>query len=194
MSRIGRQWITIPEGVDVETTGFCWQTVCVKGPRGELFFTLPPFLTLVEDFSLSPKGKGVGRTIYIQMKQSPKFNKVHNELYGLSRTALSNMIKGVAEGFQKRLRLTGVGYRAAIEDGCLILNVGYSQVVKVAVPADISLQCETPTSLLISGIKKDQVGNFASKIRLIRAPEPYKGKGISYENEFIRRKPGKTGK
>jgi len=184
MSRIGRQCITIPENVDVVMKEFCRQTVCVKGPRGELFFTLPPFLSI----------KVVERTIYIQMKQLSKFNKVHKELYGLSRTALSNIIKGVTEGFQKRLRLTGVGYRAAVEDGCLILNVGYSQVVKVAVPAYISLQCETPTSLLISGIKKDQVGNFASKIRLIRAPEPYKGKGISYEGEFIRRKPGKTGK
>jgi len=120
--------------------------------------------------------------------------KVCNELYGLSRTVISNIIKGVAEGFQKRLRLTGVGYRAAVEDNCLVLNVGYSQVVKVAVPSCIHLQCETPTSLLIRGIDKDQVGNFASRIRLIRAPEPYKGKGISYDYELVRRKPGKTGK
>ena len=119
---------------------------------------------------------------------------LHQSSLLLSRTALSNIIKGVTKGFQKRLRLTGVGYRATVENGCLILNAGYSQIIKVVIPNSISLQCETSTNLLISGIKKDQVGNFASKIRLIRAPEPYKGKGISYENELIHRKPGKTGK
>jgi large subunit ribosomal protein L6 len=186
MSRIGKQGILVPHCVDVVFRG---QTVLVNGPKGELCFTLPPFLKIrmVEearrlDILLEDKSfkKGLARG--------------YGELYGLSRTAVFNIIKGVSEGFQKRLRLTGVGYRAAVEGDCLVLNVGYSQVVKVSIPRYISLQCESPVSLLISGIKKDQVGNFASKLRLIRVPEPYKGKGISYDGELIRRKLGKTGK
>jgi large subunit ribosomal protein L6 len=120
--------------------------------------------------------------------------KVVKELYGLSRTSVFNIIKGVSEGFQKRLQLTGIGYRVQIENGYLVLNVGYSHPVKVLIPEDISLQCDSSTSVLISGIEKSRVGNFAAKIRLIRVPEPYKGKGISYDNEVVRRKPGKTGK
>lgn len=186
MSRIGKQRVSIPDCVDVVVKK---ETIMVKGPKGELSFTLPPFLKIkiVE-----------GTHLFIEKDSNfPRrklSRKVTNELYGLARTAVFNIIKGVAEGFQKRLRLTGIGYRAAVEDGCLVLNVGYSQAVRVVIPDHISLQCETPTSLLISGVEKYQVGNFASKIRLIRVPEPYKGKGISYEDELVQRKPGKTGK
>lgn len=196
MSRIGKQAIVIPENVDIVMKESCPRTVCVKGPRGELTFTLPPFLKIEIEHIRKGQTSSVcefERVIYLKIKERPTF-KVYKELYGLSRTALYNTIKGVTEGFQKRLRLTGVGYRAAVEDGCLVLNVGYSQVVKVVIPDSIYLQCETATSVCVSGIRKDQVGNFASKVRLIRAPEPYKGKGISYEDELVHRKPGKTGK
>ena len=189
-SRIGNQYILVPYCVNIIVKK---QRVLVNGPKGKLSFTLPPFLT-IEWVKITGRKHifvDYGLQSYLD---APLTRKLSNELYGLTRTSVSNIIKGVAKGFQKRLRLTGVGYRATIENGCLVLNVGYSQIIKVVIPNSISLQCETPTNLIISGIKKDQVGNFASKIRSIRPPEPYKGKGISYGDELIHRKPGKTGK
>jgi large subunit ribosomal protein L6 len=186
MSRIGKRVIEIPPAVDVKITG---RTIVVVGDKGVLSFTLPPFF----DFKMVGE-----RQISILVLPIPIRAKVSQklvrELYGLSRTCIFNIIKGVSEGFQKRLQFVGVGYRVQIEDGYLVLNVGYSRSVKVLIPEDISLQCDNSTSVLISGIEKSRVGNFAAKIRLIRAPEPYKGKGISYDNEVVRRKPGKTGK
>ena len=115
-------------------------------------------------------------------------------LYGLSRTLVDNMVTGVSTGFEKRLQITGVGYRAQLEGKDLVLNMGYSHPVKMITPEDCSVKVESPTSVVVSGIRKDIVGEFAAKIRSVRPPEPYKGKGIAYEGEVIRRKAGKTGK
>ena len=120
--------------------------------------------------------------------------KLSQALYGLSRTLVSNMIIGVSEGFNKRLQITGVGYRAQLDGKDLVLNMGYSHPVKMLTPTSLSVKVESPTSVVISGMEKDAVGEFAAKIRSVRPPEPYKGKGIAYEGEIIRRKAGKTGK
>ena len=107
---------------------------------------------------------------------------------------MSNMVTGVSEGFNKRLQITGVGYRAQLDGKDLVLNMGYSHPVRMLTPTSLSVKVETPTSVVVSGMEKDAVGEFAAKIRSVRPPEPYKGKGIAYEGEFIRRKAGKTGK
>jgi len=203
MSRVGKRVIVIPADVNLEFKG---QTIVALGNKGVLSFTLPPFFSfkmlgerqiMLEKVDSFPEAtcycrQGFDLTRGLIRAKASK--KVVKELYGLSRTSVFNIIKGVSEGFQKRLQLTGVGYRVQIENGYLVLNVGYSHPVKVLIPEDISLQCDSSTSVLISGIEKSRVGNFAAKIRLIRVPEPYKGKGISYDNEVVRRKPGKTGK
>ena len=120
--------------------------------------------------------------------------KLAQALYGLSRTLVSNMVKGVSEGFEKRLQITGVGYRAQLDGKDLVLNMGYSHPVKMLTPSELSVKVENPTSVVVSGMQKDMVGEFAAKIRSVRPPEPYKGNGIAYEGEVIRRKAGKTGK
>jgi len=120
--------------------------------------------------------------------------KLSQALYGLSRTLVSNMVTGVSEGFEKRLQITGVGYRAQLAGTDLVLHMGYSHPVKMITPTELSVKVESPTSVVVSGIQKDMVGEFAAKIRSVRSPEPYKGKGISYEGEVIKRKAGKTGK
>jgi large subunit ribosomal protein L6 len=120
--------------------------------------------------------------------------KLSQALYGLSRTLVANMVTGVSLGFEKRLQITGVGYRAQLDGKDLVLNMGYSHPVKMITPNELTVKVESPTSVLISGMQKDLVGEFAAKIRAVRPPEPYKGKGIAYEGEVIRRKAGKTGK
>jgi large subunit ribosomal protein L6 len=120
--------------------------------------------------------------------------KLSRALYGLSRTLVSNMVTGVSEGFQKKLQITGVGYRAQLDGKDLVLNMGYSHPVRMIAPSSISVNVENPTTVVVSGLEKDLVGEFAAKIRSVRPPEPYKGKGIAYEGEYIRRKAGKTGK
>jgi len=120
--------------------------------------------------------------------------KLSRAFYGLTRTLVANMVMGVSEGFQKRLQITGVGYRAQLDGKDLILNMGYSHPVRLNTPANLSVNVETPTTVIVSGLEKDLVGEFAAKIRSVRPPEPYKGKGIAYEGEYIRRKAGKTGK
>ena len=120
--------------------------------------------------------------------------KLSRALYGLSRTLVANMVKGVSEGFYKKLQITGVGYRAQLDGKDLVLNMGYSHPVRMITPSTISVNVENPTTVVVSGLEKDLVGEFAAKIRSVRPPEPYKGKGIAYEGEYIRRKAGKTGK
>ena len=120
--------------------------------------------------------------------------KLSQALFGLSRTLVANMITGVSTGFEKRLQISGVGYRAQLDGKDLVLNMGYSHPVKMITPDGLSIKVESPTSVLVSGMQKDMVGEFAAKIRSVRPPEPYKGKGIAYEGEIIRRKAGKTGK
>ena len=180
MSRIGKKLIVIPEKVKVNLNG---QKIMVDGPKGNLSRVLPSLICC--NFDENKKN------LIIEKTQNTKLSKV---LYGLSRTLVSNMVIGVSSGFEKRLQLTGVGYRALLEGKDLVLNVGYSNPVKMVTPNGLSVKVESPTSVLIVGVEKEAVGEFAAKIRSVRAPEPYKGKGIAYEGEVIKRKAGKTGK
>jgi len=180
MSRIGKKFITVPKQVNVKLDG---QKISVDGPKGSLSRILPSLIccTLNEE-----EGK-----LFLEKAQDTKLAQA---LYGLSRTLVANMVTGVSEGFNKRLQITGVGYRAQLDGKDLVLNMGYSNPVRMLTPTSLSITVETPTSVLVSGLEKDVVGEFAAKIRSVRPPEPYKGKGIAYEGEIIRRKAGKTGK
>ena len=180
MSRIGKQFITIPNKVSVKLDG---QKISVDGPKGSLSRILPSLVCC----SIDEKENKV-------FVEKAKDSKLSRALHGLSRTLVANMVTGVSSGFEKRLQITGVGYRAQMSGKDLVLNMGYSHPVTMVTPATITVNVESPTSVLISGLEKDLVGEFAAKIRSVRPPEPYKGKGIAYEGEYIRRKAGKTGK
>jgi|TARA_B110000483_G_scaffold231397_1_gene297745 large subunit ribosomal protein L6 len=180
MSRIGKQFITIPNKVSVKLDG---QKISVDGPKGSLSRILPSLVCC----SIDEKENKV-------FVEKAKDSKLSRALHGLSRTLVANMVTGVSSGFEKRLQITGVGYRAQMSGKNLVLNMGYSHPVTMITPETISVNVETPTSVIISGLEKDLVGEFAAKIRSVRPPEPYKGKGIAYEGEYIRRKAGKTGK
>jgi large subunit ribosomal protein L6 len=180
MSRIGKQFIAIPNKVSVKLDG---QKISVDGPKGSLSRILPSLVCC----SIDEKENKV-------FVEKAKDSKLSRALHGLSRTLVANMVTGVSSGFEKRLQITGVGYRAQMSGKDLVLNMGYSHPVTMVTPATITVNVESPTSVLISGLEKDLVGEFAAKIRSVRPPEPYKGKGIAYEGEYIRRKAGKTGK
>ena len=180
MSRIGKKGISIPEKVKVKIDG---QKILVDGPKGSLSRILPSLICCTLDDG--------NNKLVLEKSQDTKLSQA---LYGLSRTLVANMVTGVSDGFQKRLQITGVGYRAQLDGKDLVLNMGYSHPVKMITPQRISVKVESPTSVVITGIEKDVVGEFAAKIRSVRPPEPYKGKGIAYEGEVIRRKAGKTGK
>lgn len=180
MSRIGKQFIIIPNKVTVRLDG---QKIFVDGPKGSLSRILPSLICCTFE---EKENK-----IFLEKAKDTKLSRA---LYGLSRTLVANMVQGVSDGFQKKLQITGVGYRAQLDGKNLILNMGYSHPVKMITPSNLSITVENPTSVVVSGIEKDAVGEFAAKIRSIRPPEPYKGKGIAYEGEIIRRKAGKTGK
>jgi large subunit ribosomal protein L6 len=179
MSRIGRKPITVPAGVDVAIAG---QTVTVKGPKGELRHTLaePIKAEKAEDGTLA-----VVR---------PNDERKAKELHGLSRTLINNMIVGVTEGYKKTLEIAGTGYRVTAKGSDLEFALGFSHPVLVPAPAGITFAVERPTVFSVSGIDKQQVGEVAANIRKIRPPEPYKGKGVKYQGEVIRRKAGKAGK
>ncbi|MCU0536665.1 MAG: 50S ribosomal protein L6 [Hydrococcus sp. Prado102] len=178
MSRIGKRPITIPNKVTVEING---QTVVVKGPKGTLERTLPTQVKVEQE----------GETLQVVRQNE---SRVARERHGLSRTLVANMVEGVSSGFSKRLEIQGVGYRAQAQGSKLTLNVGYSKPVEMAMPKEIQVAVENNTQVVISGIDKEIVGNIAAQIRAVRPPEPYKGKGIRYQGEFVRRKAGKTGK
>ncbi len=179
MSRIGRQPIEIPSGVDVEIGDD--SIVTVKGPRGTLAQRLHPDMRVVrEDGSIRV--------------ERPSEESFHRSLHGLSRTLIANMVEGVTKGFEKRLQIVGVGYRAAMKGKDLEIAVGYSHPVVVTAPEGIEFEVPTPTSIVIQGNDKQAVGEIAAKIRKIRKPEPYKGKGIRYEGEHVRKKAGKAAK
>jgi large subunit ribosomal protein L6 len=180
MSRIGKQSINIPEKVKVNVKG---PKISVDGPKGSLSRILPSLVCCTLDEE--------SKTIFIEKTQDTKLSQA---LYGLSRTLVANMVTGVSVGFEKKLQITGVGYRAQAQGKDLVLNMGYSHPVTMVTPEGLSVKVESPTSVIVSGTQKDMVGEFAAKIRAVRPPEPYKGKGIAYEGEFIRRKAGKTGK
>ena len=180
MSRIGKQSIDIPEKVKVKLDG---QKILVDGPKGSLTRILPSLVCCSLDEQT--------QKLVIEKTQNTKLSQA---LYGLSRTLVSNMVVGVSAGFEKRLQITGVGYRAQLDGKDLVLNMGYSHPVKMITPSELAVKVESPTSVVVSGMQKDLVGEFAAKIRAVRPPEPYKGKGIAYEGEVIRRKAGNTGK
>ena len=169
MSRIGNKTITIPAGVEIT----------VKGPKGTLSRQFAPFLTIsVED----------GECKVIR----PDDNKTTKQLHGTTRALLHNMVVGVSEGFEKRLELVGIGFRSAISGNKLQLNIGYSHQVIFDLVDDVKVDCASPKEIVVSGIDKQKVGEFAANIRAARKPEPYKGKGIRYKGEYVRRKEGKT--
>ena len=177
MSRIGRLPIEIPAGVEVKIDG-C--QVEVKGPKG----------VQTKQFS-SEIGIAMEDGHIVVTRSSEDAN--HRALHGLTRALIANMVKGVTTGFAKNLELIGVGYRAAKQGTKLVLNVGYSNPVEMEVPAGLEIEVPAPTKITISGADKEKVGAFAANVRSVRPPEPYKGKGIKYQDEVIRRKAGKTG-
>ena len=178
MSRIGKKLIEIPLGVTVTNND---NTVTVKGPKGELTRTFHPDMEIkIEDSVLT-----VSR---------PSEHKEHRALHGTTRSLIANMVEGVSKGFERGLELIGVGYRAAKSGNKLVLNVGYSHPVEIVPEAGVEVEVPSQTKIIIKGIDKERVGALASNIRAVRSPEPYKGKGIRYEGEFVRRKEGKTGK
>jgi len=178
MSRIGRMPITVPAGVDV-TIGEN-NFVTVKGPKGTLTQALHPEMILEKD----------GNVIHVKR---PSDDKAHCALHGMTRALLHNMVVGVSEGFKKELEINGVGYRAAKEGNELVLTIGYSHLVKMPEIDGITIDVPSQNKVVISGPDKQKVGQFAANVREKRPPEPYKGKGIKYVDETIRRKVGKTG-
>lgn len=175
MSRIGKKPVPVPTGVTVTVDG---QTVVVKGAKGQLN------LTVVDEIEVKLENNAVALTPRSAEKRA-------RERWGLSRTLVNNMIKGVTQGFRTDLEITGVGYRAAVQGKNLQLNLGYSHDVVLPIPEGIEVKCEKPTLIAVSGIDAQQVGQFAAEIRDWRRPEPYKGKGIKYSTETIFRKEGK---
>lgn len=178
MSRIGKRPIVVPNGVDITIEG---NTVRVKGPRGQLERTLHRDM-IVE------RGEDGAITV-----RRPTDNPQHRALHGLSRTLVSNMVEGVTTGFKKTLEIVGVGYRAENKPFGLTLNLGYSHPIDYRAPEGITLRAVSPTVVEVQGSNKEVVGQVAAEIRSLRPPEPYKGKGVKYQGEVIRRKAGKAG-
>jgi large subunit ribosomal protein L6 len=178
MSRIGRRPITVPAGVDVQLDG---STVSVKGPRGSLQRTLHRDVVVRRDDD--------GQIVVERPSDQPE----HRALHGLSRTLVANMVEGVTTGFKKTLEIVGVGYRAETKPFGLTLALGYSHPIDYKAPAGIELRAVNPTTVEVSGNDKEVVGQVAAEIRSLRKPEPYKGKGVKYQGEVIRRKAGKAG-
>jgi large subunit ribosomal protein L6 len=176
MSRIGKMPVAILEGVEAKQAD---GVVTIKGPKGELSLEAHPAMTVIVDEA------------EIRVER-PSDEKEHRALHGLTRSLLSNMVQGVTEGFSKTLEIIGVGYRADTKGKGIVLNVGYSHTIDY-VPVDgVSLECPNQTTVVVSGIDKQKVGQAAAEIRSFRPPEPYKGKGIRYKGEHVRRKAGKT--
>ncbi len=178
MSRIGKMPITMPSDVDVRIEG---TRVTVKGPKGELSRDVSP------DMRLELKG---GQLLVSRVSDQPRQRAMH----GLTRSLLANMVTGVSQGFAKTLEMQGVGYRAQMQGRDLVLAVGYSHPVQVSPPAGIEFEVDGTSRVLVKGINKELVGQVAADVRKVRPPEPYKGKGIRYVGEYVRRKAGKAGK
>ncbi|MBC7971007.1 MAG: 50S ribosomal protein L6 [Verrucomicrobia bacterium] len=178
MSRIGKRPIDIPGKVTITLDG---QSVTVKGPKGELSRILPGEVAIAQE----------GETLLVTRQNE---SRAARQRHGLCRTLVANMVEGVSQGFQRRLEIQGVGYRAQVQGRNLVLNVGYSKPIEVEPPAGIQVAVENNTNVVVSGIDKEIVGNTAARIRAVRPPEPYKGKGIRYAGEAVRRKVGKAGK
>jgi large subunit ribosomal protein L6 len=175
MSRIGKKAVAIPKGVTASVNG---QTVSAKGPKGQLA------VTLVDEIGVEMTGDGIA----VQPRSDSKEARA---TWGMSRTLVQNIVTGVTEGFEKRLEINGVGYRAQVQGKNLSLALGYSHDVLYPIPEGVQIQTPKPTEILVTGIDKQKVGQVAAEIRRWRPPEPYKGKGVKYANEFIFRKEGK---
>ena len=178
MSRVGLAPITIPSGVDIKING---QSVTVKGPKGELTRSFPEEIAIEQ----SDSELRVSRT---------KENREARALHGLFRSLVANMVEGVVNGYEKKLEIHGVGYRAAKQGSDIELSVGFSHTVRKAAPSGIEFDVPTPTTITVRGIDKELVGQTAAEIRAVKKPEPYKAKGIRYEGEYVRRKGGKAAK
>ncbi|MEY8562048.1 50S ribosomal protein L6 [Eggerthellaceae bacterium 3-80] len=178
MSRIGKHPVAIPAGVDVTIDG---STVTVKGPKGELTRTFPSLITIKKE----------GDEVIVTR---PDDSREAKSFHGLVRTLIANMVEGVSQGFSKKLQLVGVGYRAALKGNDLEMQLGYSHPVLVEAPEGIKFEVPSQTEIVVTGPSKEQVGQVAANIRKWRKPEPYKGKGIRYEGEHVRRKLGKAAK
>ncbi len=179
MSRIGKQPIQLPSGVDVQING---STVMVKGPNGELAHTFPAVMTIDQD-------DGILTVV------RPSDAQEHRALHGMTRALIQNMVTGVSTGFEKVLEIEGVGYRSEMAGANLVLYVGYSHPVQIEPPEGIEFKSENRgREIRVRGFDKQAVGQIAANIRKVRPPEPYKGKGIRYQGEIVRRKAGKTGK
>ena len=178
MSRIGKAPISVPDKVTVSLNGLA---VTVKGPKGELSRILPDGVSISQEGSI--------------LQVSPvNESRRSRERHGLSRTLVANMVEGVSQGFTRKLEIVGVGYRASVQGKKLVVSAGYSHPVEMVPPEGVTFTVENNTTVFVSGADKELVGNEAAKVRAIRPPEPYKGKGIKYEGEKILRKAGKTGK
>ena len=178
MSRIGKQPISVPAKVQVAIDG---SNIDIKGPLGELSHVLPALVMVEQE----------GETLLVKRQDE---SRLARQLHGLSRTLVANMVQGVSEGFKRRLEIQGIGYRAQVQGRNLNLTVGYSHPVQIVPPEGIQIAVENNTNVIVSGFDKELVGNIAAKIRDVRPPEPYKGKGIRYAGEVVRRKAGKAGK
>ena len=178
MSRIGNKPVVIPAGVTIDLKD---NTVTVKGPKGELSYTFNQNITLVQN---------EGEVVFTR----PDDSKENKTIHGTTRAVFNNMVVGVTEGFQRELELIGVGYRAQLQGKKLVLNVGYSHPVEFTPEEGLEIEVPSNTKVMVKGYDKQKVGELAANIRGVRPPEPYKGKGIRYVDEFVRRKEGKTGK
>ena len=178
MSRIGKSPVPIPDKVTVSLDGLA---VTVKGPKGELNRTLPSGVSINQE----------GQTLVITPTNQTRRSR---ERHGLCRTLVANMVQGVSQGFSRKLEIVGVGYRAQVQGRKLVVNAGYSHPIEMVPPEGVSFTVENNTTVIVTGTDKELVGNEAAKVRNIRPPEPYKGKGIKYEGERILRKAGKSGK
>lgn len=176
MSRIGKAPIPLPDKVSVSLNGLA---VTVKGPKGELSRTLPEGVQISQD----------GNTLVVSPSSETRRSR---ERHGLCRTLVANMVEGVSQGYTRKLEIIGVGYRAAVQGTKLVVSAGYSHQVEMVPPEGVTFAVEGNTTVFVSGANKELVGNEAAKVRAIRPPEPYKGKGIKYVGEQIRRKQGKT--
>jgi large subunit ribosomal protein L6 len=178
MSRIGKKPVPVPKGVTVDIQG---NRITVKGPKGELSRELNPEMRIEQRD---------GEIVVSRPSDQPR----HRAMHGLTRTLVDNMVRGVSEGFSKTLEMQGVGYRAQMQGKDLVLAIGFSHPVQISPPPNIQFEVEGTSRIIVKGIDKEQVGQVAADVRKIRPPEPYKGKGIRYAGEYVRRKAGKAGK
>ncbi|XP_010557010.1 PREDICTED: 50S ribosomal protein L6, chloroplastic-like [Tarenaya hassleriana] len=178
-SRIGKQPIAVPSNVTITLAG---QDLKVKGPLGELSLTYP------REVEVKKEDSG-----FLRVRKTIETRRA-NQMHGLFRTLTDNMVVGVSKGFEKRLQLVGVGYRAMVEGKELVLNLGFSHPVRMEIPNDLQVKVEENTRIIVSGYDKSNIGQFAASVRKWRPPEPYKGKGVKYADEVVRRKEGKAGK